>query len=75
VKTRIRRTRILLGAVVIAALVVAPVSGVGLVLAAVGFRRERGWRERWCVWLPSVFGASLAVCVIAFVLLLVSGID
>lgn len=65
----------LLQVLVIAALVVGSVSGVGLVLAAVGIARDRGWRERWGVWLPAAFGLSLAVGVISYVLLLESGID
>jgi hypothetical protein len=60
---------------VVASLVVGSLSGVGLVLAAAGVARERGWRQRWGIWLPTAFGASIAVGAISFVLLLVSGID
>jgi hypothetical protein len=38
-------------------------SGVGLVLAAVGFRSETGWRARWGVWLPAILGASMVIAV------------
>jgi hypothetical protein len=70
-----RPNETLLQALLIAALVVGSVSGVGLVLAAVGAARERGWRSRWGLWFPAAFGLSLAVGAISFVLLLVGGID
>ena len=57
----------------VAAVVVGILSGAGLVLAAVGVARESGWRRRWGIWLPSAFGASIAVGVISFVLILARG--
>jgi hypothetical protein len=50
----------LLSALLIAALIVAPISGLGLLAAALGIGRSSGWRRRWSIWLPSIFGASLA---------------
>lgn len=63
----------LLSALLVAAVVVGSLSGVGLVLAALGLGRGTGW-QRWALWLPPVFGISLVVGVGAFVLLLISGI-
>ena len=63
-----------LEALVVASLVVGSLSGLGLVIAAVGFAREHGWRQRWGIWLPAAFGASIAVGVISFVVL-ARGID
>ena len=67
-------TETLLFALLIAALIVAPISGLALLSAALGIGRSSGWRQRWGVWLPSVFGASIAVGGISFVLLAGSGI-
>jgi hypothetical protein len=61
-------------ALLIAAMVVATVSGLGLVLAAVGVCAESGWRQRWGIWLPATFGTALAVGLFSFVVLLISGI-
>ena len=66
--------RTLLSVLLIAAALVGATSGVGLLAAVFGIG-PNGWRQRWGIWLPSVFGIALAVGVISFVLLLVSGID
>jgi hypothetical protein len=65
----------LLAALFVAAFICSSLSGFGLALAAAGFARESGWRERWGMWLPSIFGLSLIVGVISSVFLLVSGIN
>jgi hypothetical protein len=64
----------LTSAFLIAAAAIAAISGLGLLAAALGIGGNSGWRSRWGIWLPSVFGVSLAVGAISFVLLLASGI-
>jgi hypothetical protein len=61
-----------LEALFVASLVVGSLSGFGLILAVVGFAKEQGWRERWGIWLPAAFGASIAVGASSFLLLLLS---
>jgi hypothetical protein len=65
----------LTSALLIAAVAIAAISGLGLLAAAFGIGEGSGWRSRWAIWLPSVFGISLAVGALSFVLLLASGID
>jgi hypothetical protein len=64
----------LLSTLLIAAVIIGVTSGLGLLAAAFGFGTSE-WRQRWGIWLPSIFGISLAIGVISFVLLLASGID
>jgi hypothetical protein len=71
----LRASDMFLEALVLASLVVGSLSGLGLILAVVGFARERGRWQRWGIWLPAAFGASIAVGVISFALLLASGFD
>jgi len=74
-RQRLRPNETLLQSLLVASLVIGSISGLGLILAAVGVARDRGWRSRWGVWLPTAFGVSIAVGAISFVVLLVSGID
>ena len=60
----------LLSTLLIAAVILGATSGLGLLAAAFGIGPS-GWRQRWGIWLPSVFGIALAVGAISFVLLLV----
>jgi hypothetical protein len=57
----------------ITSLVFAGASGAGLFAAALGIRASSGWRHRWGVWLPSLFGASVAAIGISMILLLLPG--
>jgi|SoiMethySBSTD1v2_1073268.scaffolds.fasta_scaffold167180_1 hypothetical protein len=74
-RQRLRPNEILLQSLFVASVVVGSLSGLGLVLAAVGVAQDRGWRSRWGMWLPTGFGLSIVVGTISFVLLVVSGID
>jgi hypothetical protein len=57
-----------------ATLIVAATSGLGLFAAALGVGKSSGWRQGWGLWLPSVFGASIAVWGLSYALMLARGI-
>jgi len=65
----------LLLTLLIAAGIVGCANGLGLVFAALGVGAETGWRRRWGVWLPTVFGIAVIVGGLAFIARLLSGID
>ena len=69
---QVAKLSVLLFTLLIAAFVVGVASGLGLLAAAFGFGTSE-WRQRWGIWLPSIFGVSLSVGMISFLVLLLAG--